>query len=538
MGRKIPGSQSKKPVDLEMDLQDIINAVEDELIVIDQNYHVRFANDAALNRFHNEKESPIGKLCYQVFQNRNRPCHEPLWDCPLQRVLESGDTVTAIHPANHSGVTNYTKVKAYPLKNRQDKTQAIIELRKDVTAERELETQILKRHHQLIALTHISSAISGLNNLGTILRTALDNVLEIINGDIGGILFLDEDTNTLRYHVNRGLSPRYAEAVRLPLGEGIGGRVAQTGEPILLEDISKDPRAANPDIIRAEGIKGFISIPLKSKDKVVGVMNLASHVVGRFGMDDMSLLTTIGDYLGTAIEQARLYDRLAEAGERYRVLLQHALTAQENERKRIARELHDETSQAITSLTLNLQAIMTIAEMKGIKDADFLNKVKATHAFAVHAGHEIVRLMKELRPSLLDELGMPAAIHRYAKDSLQAKGIEVITEFIGTAKRFSPEIEVTLFRVAQGLIGNILEHSEAKKAIIKLACDSNECTLNIEDDGKGFDVSKLTRIDPSGRGAGVFTIKERVSLVGGHCHIDSRPGQGTKATVKVPLVEM
>ena len=246
-------------------------------------------------------------------------------------------------------------------------------------------------------------------------------------------------------------------------------------------------------------------------------------------------LSAIGDYLGTAIEQARLYDRLAEAGERYRALLQHALTAQEQERKRIARELHDETSQAITSLTLSLQAIMTIAEMKGIGDAEFMEKVRATHSYAVHAGYEIVRLMKELRPSLLDELGMPAAIHRYAKDTLQAQDIKVSAEFSGTEKRFPPEVEVTLFRVAQGLIGNILEHSEAKNTLIKLECNENECVLYIEDDGKGFDVSKLTRVDPSGRGAGLFTIKERVGLVGGKCRVDSHPGQGTKVTVKVPL---
>jgi len=96
-------------------------------------------------------------------------------------------------------------------------------------------------------------------------------------------------------------------------------------------------------------------------------------------------------------------------------------------------------------------------------------------------------------------------------------------------------VEVTLFRVAQGLIGNILEHSEAKNASIKLECNASECILRIEDDGIGFDVSKLTRVDSSGRGAGVFTMKERVSLVGGHCRIESRPGRGTRVVVKVPV---
>jgi len=163
------------------------------------------------------------------------------------------------------------------------------------------------------------------------------------------------------------------------------------------------------------------------------------------------------------------------------------------------------------------------------------DRLKTTQSYAVYAGNEIVKLMKELRPTLLDELGMPAAIHRYAKDTLQAQGINVSTEFRGMDRRFRPEVEVTFFRIAQGMIGNILEHSEAKNASIKLECKARECVLRIEDDGKGFDVSKLTRVDASGRGAGLFTMKERVRLIGGNCLIKSRLGQGTRITVKVPL---
>jgi two-component system sensor histidine kinase DegS len=164
-----------------------------------------------------------------------------------------------------------------------------------------------------------------------------------------------------------------------------------------------------------------------------------------------------------------------------------------------------------------------------------MEKLKATHSYAIHAGHEVVKLMKELRPTLLDELGLPAAIHRYAKDTLQAQGIEVSAEFVGTEERLPPEVEVTLFRVAQGAIGNISEHSAAKNAYIKLECNASECLLRIEDDGKGFNVSKITGVDPSGRGAGVFTMKERVRLVDGVCHIESQPGQGTRVVVKVPV---
>jgi signal transduction histidine kinase len=531
--KKKPAQHVVTGIGLDIPLQDILNGVEDSIVVVDSEHRVRFANSEALNKL--GPESSIGKLCYQVLQNRDSPCGPPLWDCPLSRVLEGGATTTVIHPIHTAGTDTYLKITAYPLRDSGGNIKAIVEFRRDVTAERELESQLLRRHHQLSALSHISSAVSGLQKLDTILRIALDNVLELVDSDIGGILLLDEETKTLYYRVQRGLSAKYAEESRIPLGEGVTGNAAQVGEPMVVEDISKDPRVARPDLVHEEGLRGFVSIPLKTKDKVIGVMNIASHVPKRFGADDVSLLSSIGDYLGTAIEQARLYDRLARASERYQALLQHALTAQEQERKRIARELHDETSQAITSLTLNLQALAGMAEMKGIGDAEFLKTLRTTHSYAVHAGNEIVKLMKELRPTLLDELGMPAAIHRYAKDTLQAKGINLSADFTGTDQRFPPEVEVTLFRVAQGAIGNILEHSEAKNASIKLECNATECTLRIEDDGKGFDVSKITRVDPSGRGAGVFTMKERVGLVSGNCHIESRPGRGTKVVVRVPL---
>jgi GAF domain-containing protein len=202
-----------------------------------------------------------------------------------------------------AGTDTYLKITALPLRDGNGNVTAIVELRRDVTAERELESQLLRRHHQLLALSHISSAISGLQDLDTILRITLDDVLKLINSDIGGILLVDEETNTLYYRVQRGLSPKYAEEMRMPIGEGIAGGVASSGESMVLEDISKDPRAACPDLVSREGLRGFASIPLKTKDRVIGVMNIASYVANRFAADDVSLLSSIGDYLGTAIER-------------------------------------------------------------------------------------------------------------------------------------------------------------------------------------------------------------------------------------------
>ena len=523
---------------LNIGLQDVVDGVEDKLFIIDREYRVSFAN-LAMRQSLPESKPFIGKRCYEVFEGRSNPCSFPLWKCPLMKVLQSGDPAMIISHAdalNAETMSNrYVKLLLYPLKDSQGNINAIAELRKDVTAERELENQILRRHHHLHALNRISSATSGLWNLDAILNIALDTVLEIINATTGGILLFHEHSQKLSYRVYRGLSAKYVEQMEMSQGEGIAGRVAQTGEPIVVEDISRDQRVAHPDLVSTEGLGGFISVPLKAKDRVMGIMNIASHLPGQFSADDMYLLNSIGLQLGTAIEQATLYQRLELGKKRYQTLLQHALTAQEEERKRIARELHDETSQALTSLTLNLQAAITKAETDGFEDADFIGKLRKIQSLAVHTQNEIAKLMKELRSTLLDELGLPAAISRYAKDSLEALGTKISTEFKGLEERLPTEVEVTLFRIAQGTIGNILEHAQARNVSISLECNASECVLNVHDDGRGFDVSKITRVDKGGRGAGLFTMKERARLVGGKCNIRSQTGKGTRIAVRVPL---
>jgi len=536
--KKLAIQRTRTNANLDTRLQGIIDGIEDKFFIINEEYRINFAN-LAMKQSLTEGKSFLGKRCYEIFEGRNNPCRYPLWKCPLSQVLQTGCPKVIISSGPQLNTetvpSRYIKIILYPIKDEQGNINAIAELRKDVTVERELENQIVRRHHHLHALNRISSATSGLWDLDAILNIALDTVLEIINATTGGILLLHGQTRKLSYRVYRGLSAKYVEQMEMSLGEGVAGKVAETGEPIVLENISGDPRAAHPDLVNTEGLGGFISVPLKAKDRVLGVMNIASHVPGKFSADDMFLLNSIGYQLGTAIEQARLYQRLERGKERYQTLLQHALTAQEEERKRIARELHDETSQAITSLTLNLQAAITKAETDGIEDTDFIGRLRKIQSLAVHTQNEISKLMKELRPTLLDELGLPAAISRYAKDSLESLGTKVFTEFEGVEERLPTEVEVTLFRIAQGTVGNILEHAEAKNVSIRLECDTNECVLEVKDDGKGFDVNKITRVDKGGRGAGLFTMKERARLVGGACKIRSEPGKGTKIAVKIPL---
>jgi signal transduction histidine kinase len=392
-----------------------------------------------------------------------------------------------------------------------------------------------KHYHDLVALSRVSAAISGLNDLDAILRIGLNNVLNIMNGTVGGIMLLDEPSQTLFYRVYHGLSAKYAEEMRLRLGEGIAGKVAQSGRSVLLEDISSESDAARLDLISLEGLRAFISVPLRAKDNVLGVMNVTSYVPHRFTKEDVHLLHSIGDQLGIAIEQAGLYEKLRRGKERYQELARQVLMALEVERRRIARELHDETSQTLSGLALNLQALVEMAEMIGIGDAAFNARLKKAQSLAVQISSEVSRLIADLRPTLLSTLGLVPAIRQYGESNLAPLGINFSLEVEGIGKSLPPEVEVELFRWAQGAIGNIMRHSQARNATISLKREGNELVIRIRDDGKGFDVSRLTGIEENGRGAGLFSMKERIGLLGGTCSVQSQPGQGTTLTGRVPM---
>jgi len=387
----------------------------------------------------------------------------------------------------------------------------------------------------LMTLSRVSAAISGLTNLEGILRVGLNSVLGIIDGVVGGIMLMDEETKTLSYRVYHGLSDKFAAEMRLRLGEGIAGKVAQSGRSTLLEDISLEPNAAYLDLISTEGLRAFVSIPLRAREQVLGVMNVASHIPRRFTKEDLHFLGSVGDQLGIAIEHARLYERLRKARERLRKLARQNLVAEEEERRRIARELHDETSQSLSGLALQLEALIERYAMSGNQDTEFIAGLKKVQSLTVQVHNEVSRLISDLRPALLDTLGLVPAVRQYAETRLRPLGINVSIEIKGTERRLIPDVETTIFRCVQGDIGNIAQHSKAKNATIVLVYQPDEFSLIVSDDGQGFDVSEITDVEESGRGRGLFSMRERIGFLGGTSGIESKIGAGTTVWAKVPI---
>jgi len=244
-------------------------------------------------------------------------------------------------------------------------------------------------------------------------------------------------------------------------------------------------------------------------------------------------LARLAAALNTMLDRLAAHARTIEAHrQQLRILSGQILSAQEDERKRIARELHDETSQALTTLLINIEMAQSAIPATHVATRE---KLVATYRLAERILEGVRELVFALRPTMLDDLGLAPAIHWYAKNYLEPAGVQVFIETARLDKRLPPQVETALFRIAQEAMNNIVKHAQARTARIRLVTDDSHAVLTVEDDGRGFDVEAVLRSTDKEQKLGLFGIQERVALLGGTFTLDSRPSQGTRLVVKAPL---
>ena len=290
-------------------------------------------------------------------------------------------------------------------------------------------------------------------------------------------------------------------------------------------------------IITTQNVVKRINSLAKASQRIAGG-DLANPVT-RLGKDEIGLLSQNLDdmrvKLMTSQEELRHLYKDAQRKEEIRgELLHNLLSIQEEERRRIARELHDETSQTLASLNANLEAAITILPVD-IAQAEAL--LRKTQRQSVNALEEIHRLIYELRPVVLDDLGLVTAIQWLAENSLQKAGITVNFKTRGRVKRLDSQLAITLFRVIQEAMHNIAKHADAKSANISLHFMKSLIKVTVTDDGRGFDVEEAMSTKDRPRGLGILGMKERVQLMKGNLEIRSRLGGGTEIDIEIPLVK-
>lgn len=221
----------------------------------------------------------------------------------------------------------------------------------------------------------------------------------------------------------------------------------------------------------------------------------------------------------------------AERTEREQLRAQYVngvITAQEDERKRIARELHDSTSQSLTSLLIGLRALSDSSPRP-----DTQRQLEDLRAVASQTLDDVHSLALQLRPSVLDDLGLPAALERHIADCRRRYALQIDVAINGLAnRRLPPDVETALYRIIQESLTNVVRHAQAQTASVLIECRDQHVRAIVEDDGVGFDPAAASRSD---RRFGLYSIRERAELLGGSLTIESEPGHGTSLFVEIPL---
>lgn len=507
-------------------LQKMIEGFADEVMIIGPDFRVRHANSAVLNRLGRPAAEVVGQPCYQVSCGADEPCHLPWGECPLKRVLETSQSVRVIHSrpedATGDGNEKWAEIIASPIWDSDGHVVEVIELARDVSESKKLQREILRASRELLALNSISHALSQSLDLRVILQAVTETMLDALEAKVSWVRLSSDGAPAAQ--AARGLS---AKAL-VTLTEAISN----------LDSYEQTATWASYSVVPDHDTNGheqplwqFAVTPLKSKGGCLGVVGVATPR-RPFDQQRIQMLDAIGSQIALAVERCRLYEEVQVSRDLRGELLRQVIMAQEEERKRIARELHDETGQTLIALRLNLERLAMLPDTE-----EGQAQLAQCLSLCQQADEEVDKLIFDLRPALLDDLGLVEAIRFYAQSRFESAGIGLEVTVTGRETRLSGEREVALFRVVQEAITNIVRHSGARNAAIKLRFETERLVARIEDDGCGFEPGRTMDCHGERRGLGLLGMRERIALVGGALSIVSKPGAGTRLKIAVPLDE-
>ena len=378
------------------------------------------------------------------------------------------------------------------------------------------------------ALLSILDAELAAPTLTSLLERVLDVSLKIFNARMGVLLLRDLDSDLLRVKASAGLGEKFQDDFAVQPGEGFAGAIAASGEPAISLDTGQEDPNLNPAWRgKAQTMWGM---PLKKTDgSVIGVILLGFDRPYEWLPTERELMRAIADRSALAIDRAHVAEVLREREARIAELSGHLLRAQEEERQRISRELHDETGQALMVIRLYLGMLEQAVPQRVPR-----TKIHETVEVVDRTIEGIRRIIGRLSPLVLQELGLVAAIRKEAKDLFKNTGVKVRVNVSDSVRRLHLETETALYRIVQEALHNVAKHAQAHSVSIQLLRENDMVRLSVEDDGVGMSMKSS---NSRGHSFGLAGIKERVKSMNGAVRVQSAKGKGMRLEVSVPFLQ-
>ncbi len=512
-------------------LRQALQASGEAILLTDRNGIISYVNPEFTRLYGYDSEEVVGISTPRVLKSgmMTEQAYVGFWKTLLRKQIFKGEIINRCKDGRLVTVES----TANAIVNHAGEIIGFLAIQRDITERKSAERELRQRNRELAILNTVANAVSRSLEIEQVLDDALAEVLQldIFGTDAKGMVFLlDEKQGHLFLVANRG-APEDHPCIRTPvaLGECLCGLAALHGQMIVSDESQHDQRHSRCPAVASHR---DICLPLKARGRVVGVMTLRLPAEFAVGESDRELLRSVADQIAMAVENARLFEAISRQRRHLKAMAARSAEMEEAERRRLSRELHDQVGQNLSAIGLNLTIIRTLMAQNEPAAAHL--RLNDTQALVEHVTEQIRGLMVELRPPILDDYGLLAALDWYANQTFERTGLPVRVNGDDRDQRLRPSAEIALFRIAQEALSNVVKHARTTEATITLKVEDDSIHLVIEDDGLGFDAQHGEGPQP-GSGWGRFIMAERAEALGGHCHIESDPVHGgTVVFAEVP----
>ena len=397
----------------------------------------------------------------------------------------------------------------------------------DVTERKAAETELLDSRARLRML----------NKLGALLRPG-SSIEEAINGALQelvrefpgcGVSYSTIDDQSV-LEARRVIDPLGSQA---PVGVRVDLSAApeyvaslRAGRPFVTEDARSEPQVAGlADVIARSGRVATLAVPLRHSERLVGLLAMSLPEVHRWTDHEVTSIVEVAELMSVAIAESHSAEQLRASQSDRRALLERLVAVQEDERLRIARELHDSLGQTLTSLSMFTKELEEeVGSEHGARMLEFRNLIRS-------AVSETRALVTSLRPAELDSQGLSPSLRQLAERTLAEHGIAVdLLDSLGTSARLPAALETAVYRIVQEALTNVVRHADAGSVSLVLGVTDGWLSVVVEDDGRGIDPAAGAE-----HGLGIVGMRERAELVGGTVRVESSAGGGTIVRLRAPV---
>jgi PAS domain S-box-containing protein len=401
---------------------------------------------------------------------------------------------------------------------------------KDITRRKRIEEDLKQRNRELSILNSIAVGLNHNMALNLILRETLKNVLKVLHLSRGAVILIDREEEKTEVIADSGFPDEHFEKPYDLVFK----------DPILSKALIEDDMKLKPEPIfptfkacvrtnRRNFTPWLTCFLITFKGKGVGFIGLDIPSSRRLSQYEFHLMGSLGNFLGGAIVNSQMRETIRRHRQELRQLTEKLFQSQEEERRRIARELHDESGQSLTAVKLALERL---GENVSVKDKNLKKEIGEINTMIRRTASEIRRLSYHLHPTLLSDLGLEPALNLYFNEIKNHSSLNIDFNIVGFDQRLNVDMETVFYRFSQEALTNTLKHSAAQNFRLSIIKGYPRIIFMAEDDGIGFDTQIIGK---DKRSLGLLGMRERTSLLGGTFQLRSKPNEGTRIRIEIPF---